>query len=236
MIQNILENILDENYIFGFADLNGLLHQKFSDFQYGISIARKLDDNIIDTIAEGPTLEYLEHYKFINSELANSAERIILELKKNDISSLVISPTISVSSERYKEFIDNLTYDVSHKLIATRAGLGWIGKTDLLVSNRFGPRIRLVSILINKEPEVINKPINKSRCGKCNICLEKCPAQAANGILWDIHTYRDNFFNAKKCKEYCEYISQKRINKKHLICGICMSICPLGKKIKEINL
>jgi epoxyqueuosine reductase QueG len=62
--------------------------------------------------------------------------------------------------------------------------------------------------------------------------LEKCPAQAANGILWDIHTYRDNFFNAKKCKEYCEYISQKRINKKHLICGILYVHCPLGKKIE----
>ena len=91
MIHNILENILDENYIYGFADLRGLLHQKFSNFQYGISIARKLDDNIINSIEEGPTLEYMEHYQFINSELTNSAEQIMLELKKNDISSLVIS-------------------------------------------------------------------------------------------------------------------------------------------------
>ena len=108
--------------------------------------------------------------------------------------------------------------------------MGWIGKTDLLINKRFGPRLRLVSILIDKKPDIIGKPVNKSRCGKCNICVKKCPAQAANGILWDINTYRDNFFNAKKCKEFCEFISHQRINKKHLICGICMSVCPVGKK------
>ncbi len=235
MIQKIIENILDDNFIYGFADLNGLLSPKFSGFSYGISIGRKLDDKIIDLIEDGPTFEYLEHYNFINSELAKVTELISIELKQANIFNYVVSPTISVLSKGFKEFIDNLTYEISHKLIATRAGLGWIGKTDLLVTKRFGPRLRLASILISEKPEFINKPINKSRCGKCKICVEKCPAQAANGILWNVNTYRDTFFDAHKCKENCSKITQKNLNEKHLICGICISVCPVGKKAQLGN-
>ena len=57
--------------------------------------------------------------------------------------------------EDYMEGLNKLKVkivDISHKMVATRAGLGWIGKADLFISSRFGPRLRLVSILINKKP------------------------------------------------------------------------------------
>jgi epoxyqueuosine reductase QueG len=53
-----------------------------------------------------------------------------------------------------------LTQLPSHKMVATRAGLGWIGKTDLFVSNKYGPRVRLASIRIDAPVSSINKPIN----------------------------------------------------------------------------
>jgi hypothetical protein len=49
-----------ENFIYGFADLTGLLHKKFSGFNYGISIGRKLDYSIVGRITGGPTLEILQ--------------------------------------------------------------------------------------------------------------------------------------------------------------------------------
>jgi len=42
-----------ENFIYGFADLTGLLSMKFNGFNYGISIGRKLDDAIVDNISDG---------------------------------------------------------------------------------------------------------------------------------------------------------------------------------------
>ena len=42
--------IPEENYIYGFADLTGLLGRKFEGFNYGISIGRKLDNSIVDNI------------------------------------------------------------------------------------------------------------------------------------------------------------------------------------------
>ena len=71
MISEIVKNSLIslDNYIYGTADLNGLINKKFSKFQYGISIGKRLDDKIIDDIIDGPTIEYYNYYNQINSEL-----------------------------------------------------------------------------------------------------------------------------------------------------------------------
>jgi epoxyqueuosine reductase len=231
-LQQILldKSLLDGTYLAGLADLRGLLDKKYGDYQYGISIGKRLDDNIIDSIQYGPTLEYYEYYRQINKELTEKALEIKKELVKIKVGSLIIKPTFSTASEEFRDYLENLTVDISHKMVATRAGLGWIGKTDLFVSKHFGPRLRLVSILINKRPADDFNPINESRCGKCNICVEKCPANAATGKLWNINVHRDSFFDAHKCREKCGQLARERLNVDIRICGICVSVCPFGQK------
>jgi len=120
-------------------------------------------------------------------------------------------------------------------MIATRAGLGWIGKTALFISDEFGPRLRLVSILINKNPDTESIPIDYSKCGQCNICVEKCPATAANGKLWNINIHRDEFFDAYKCREKCGELAKQNLNVDIRICGLCVAVCPIGKR-RRINI
>jgi hypothetical protein len=60
----------NEKFMFAFADLKGLLQEKYSGFDYGLSIARKLDDGIIDGITAGPTGTYLQEYRDANTELS----------------------------------------------------------------------------------------------------------------------------------------------------------------------
>jgi epoxyqueuosine reductase len=234
MITDILKNHLSplHEYVFGTADLTGLIDEKFGEYRFGISIGRKLDDNIIDAIVNGPTLAYYKHYNQINKELAAAAGIIKNELQKMGIASIVIEPTISKSSKEFEKHSKTLSVDVSHKMVATRSGLGWIGKTDLFLSKAFGPRLRLVSLLINQKPDKDADPIDKSRCGKCNICVDKCPAQAANGLLWDTKTHRDTFFNAHKCGDKCSELTRQSLHIDEQICGICISVCPIGRKKK----
>ena len=231
MIIEIVKNNLVplENFVYGTADLNGLIDEKFGEYHYGISIGKKLDDDIIDGIKNGPTVEYYNHYKQVNIELAKIAENIKAELKKANIESIVIEPTFHTTSKRFKKYLQTLTVDVSHKMVATRAGLGWIGKTDLFISKDFGPRLRLVSLLINRKPEINSIPIETSKCGSCKKCIEQCPPQAANGKLWNIQIHRDEFFDAHKCKEYGELVKEK-LNLEGRICGMCISVCPIGKR------
>jgi epoxyqueuosine reductase QueG len=42
-------------------------------------------------------------------------------------------------------YIDDYKTNLPHKTVATRAGLGWIGKCGLLVTNEYGPGIRCTS-------------------------------------------------------------------------------------------
>jgi epoxyqueuosine reductase len=226
MIRNIVENHLipKQEYIYGFANLQGLLPKKYSEFKFGISIGKRLNDNIIDNLSNGPTLEYYNHYNNINKDLADLTAKIHNDLSSQNINSLPIVPTISVGSKQYKKYSKSLTYDVSHKMVATRAGLGWIGKTDLLISQAFGPRLRLVTILMDQDPGCKVKPIEKSKCGDCNICVTKCPAEAANGLLWDVNIHRDLFFNPFKCREKCKELAKQKLKVNERICGLCIYI------------
>ena len=232
MINAILHHILSpsDEFIYGTANLKGLIDKKFGQYQFGISIGKRLDDRIVDAIIDGPTLEYYHHYNQINRELATIAEEIKKELQKTAIDAIVIPPTISLGSKDYEKYLSTLTYDLSHKMVATRAGLGWIGKTALFISKEFGPRLRLVSLLIDQKPDSDSIPINESRCGKCNVCVERCPARAATGQLWNISIHRDTFFNAKKCREKCGELAKQKLNVDERICGLCVAVCPVGKK------
>jgi epoxyqueuosine reductase len=235
MIEAVITNNLIPaiDYIYGFADLDGLLSGKFSGYRYGISIGRKLDDNVIDKLADGPTLEYYHYYNTINRELAETTSRICHDLLAAGIESLAVEPTIKLGSPQYEKYLSSLSYDISHKMVATRAGLGWIGKTDLFISKEFGPRLRLVTILLNLDPGINSVPVIKSRCGKCNICVEKCPAGAANGKLWNTGIHRDEFFDAHKCREKCGELAKQKLNVDERICGLCIYVCPIGNKAQQ---
>ena len=215
-----------EKYIYGFADLTGLLSRKFDGFNFGISIGRKLDDSIVDNISEGPTMEYYFHYRKINAELDLLSGRISADLNQINIDTIAIPPTVS-TEELDTIYFKTLRTDLSHKMVATRAGLGWIGKTDLLITKKFGPRLRLTSILL-KDPVIPeSKPIDISRCGTCNICVEICPAKP-NGKIWDITVDREEFFDPWKCRNQCAEFGRTRLSKDARVCGMCVAACPIG--------
>jgi len=230
-IENVIRKRIpdDGQHVWGFADLTGLLHPRFKDFNYGIVIGKKLDDNIIDSAINGPTMPYYDLYIDTNNYLAGLVFEIVADLKSLGVNCLAINPT-DTEVDRADDYEQTLRNTFSHKMVATRAGLGWIGKTDLFISKKWGPRLRLVSVLVDHPLKPLSRPIDKSRCGNCQLCVEVCPAQAATGRLWNIHVDRDEFYSARKCKETANRLSLERISKDARICGICVSVCPVGKK------
>ncbi|NQU87022.1 MAG: epoxyqueuosine reductase [Mariniphaga sp.] len=231
MVKEIIRNHLipRENYLFGFANLSGLIDEKFGDYVYGISIGKKLDDFIVDGIQEGPTIEYHKHYNEVNRALLELSEKISESLNKENIQTKIIRPTVT-TKELDTIYNETLRTELSHKMVATRAGLGWIGKTGLLVTRVFGTRLRLTTILTNTPLIAESKPFDMSLCGNCNICVVKCPAEAANGKLWNILVDRDKFFDAQKCRKKARELAKERLNSNVRICGICVAVCPIGIK------
>ncbi len=223
MIKNSVDNPKD--HIVGFADLNGLN----LPFRYGMVIGKRLDDKIIDSIEKGPTLQYFDYYHKINSDLSDLIHNIKRQIIDLGHDSIVVEPSNNGQDSNDAEYRKTLRTPISHKMIATRAGLGWIGKTDLFISKKFGPRLRLVSLLTDYPLEISEESIDKSKCGKCDICVVNCPANAASGQLWDITTDRDLFFDAHKCRNTAKELSKKLLNLDSSTCGICISVCPIGK-------
>ena len=220
----------DSQHIWGFAGLSGLLHERFKGYGYGICIGRRLDDSIIDSIVTGPNPEYLRLYKDTNIYLSEVIANVSRKLTALGIRSLTIMPT-SGRVDRSADYARTLRHDFSHKMVGTRAGLGWIGKSDLFISKKFGARLRLASILVDYPLKPLEPPIDKSRCGKCNVCVEACPANAINGKLWNTQIDRDEYYDAFKCQKKAMELSLAATGENdHEICGICIAVCPAGRK------
>lgn len=230
MIDNYITQALSDHskYLVGFADMTGLLNEKYSGYNYAISLARHLDNEIIDSINKGPNRPYFNHYNEVNQELSEAVLKISSKLTEDGFDNIPISPTVT-DDLLTDNFHTTLRMAFSHKMAATRAGIGWIGKTDLLVTKEYGPRVRLASILLKKRITEPNAPIEESMCGDCDVCTINCPAQTATGDLWNIHTDRDTFYNAFTCMEKCRELSLNNLNEHISLCGICVSICPKGR-------
>ena len=229
-IKNIISEILplENDYLIGYARLTDLLPEKYRGLDYAVVLARKLDDRIIDAIIDGPNIEYYTHYNEVNLELAKVAHSLADTIRLQGSKSLVIEPTIH-DKDLDKIFFKTLRFDFSHKMAATRAGLGWIGKTALFISGKYGPRVRLVTVLTDYPLSYCTEPINESQCGSCDLCVQHCPAQAANGKLWNIHIDRNEFFDPFACRKKALELSYQNFSKEISLCGKCIVVCPIGK-------
>jgi len=223
-----------EQWFAGFADLSGLLSDKFTGFDYAVVVGRCLDNAIIDKIKHGPTREYYAHYQQVNQELSLLIKQMGEQIKSLGSRCMGMEPTV-LDQDLDDTYWENLRVDFSHKMAATRGGLGWIGKTDLFISTEYGPRLRLAVILTDFPLTPDQPPIDKSRCGACLLCVEACPAQAANGKLWNVRVDRDEFFNAFKCRINCREQSWELLGEKLSICGICVAVCPIGREKEQVR-
>jgi len=205
-----------------YQDSYGVSKPLLSRYPFGISIAIRLSDEIIDRISEeDPTEAYVHHYKQVNALLDNMASKIAEYCEDRGCEAVSI-PASQVIDEL------KLVGIISHKAVAALAGIGWLGRSLLIVNEKFGPRIRLASILTTL-PLIANSPV-KNRCGECTICVKTCPVQAIKGVYFtERPSSREETLDARACNErLLEIESNPRFGTR--ICGICAKVCPFGKK------
>lgn len=113
----------------------------------------------------------------------------------------------------------------SFKYAAVNAGLGWIGKNDVLITEKYGPRVRLSAVLVDY-PFETGRKITESRCASCNRCVDICPHKALKGMNWDINALRNNLIDYHLCNQKRSAYIEKHGRKN--ACGLCMVVCPFG--------
>ena len=116
----------------------------------------------------------------------------------------------------------------SFKYAATRAGIGWIGKNDVVITPGYGPRVRLSAVLTDA-PLSFGKPITESKCPDgCVLCVEACPCKALHGVRWDASKQRSELIDYQRCNRMRSSFIPK-LGRKHA-CGRCLAACPFGKQ------
>lgn len=205
-----------------FADLSALPEDGRQGLPRGLSIAVALDPAIIAGIATGPTPAYHGEYQRANALLAALSEAAMAQLRAAGYRASAQAPTVGTAD------LDHLRMPLPHKTVATRAGLGWIGKCALLVTPRYGSAVRLTSVLTDA-PLPCATPIDESRCGACRVCVEACPAHAPTGETWHAGLPREAIFDAGACRPVAEARAMAA-GVDEVICGICISVCPWTRR------
>ncbi len=207
----------------GIGSLRDLPPKERGNLPIGICVAIKYPASVIRSIGNMPTKEYYDWYKKLN-------ERLDL---------LVSAGALALQMERYRavaqtrEVVGNGGEDyrttLPHKTVAVYAGLGWIGKSGLLVTETYGSMIRISSILTNA-PLQTEMPITQSKCGDCTACRDACPAGAISGNLWKFRLDRDELLDPEKCAKVAKERAKKSIGVEETICGKCIEVCPYTKR------
>ena len=197
----------------GFADMGPLVDKMLlperlkARFPRAVSLAKRLSDSVLEDIEDRPTPLYFHHYRQTNYFLDRGAFLLADRIQEMGFASLAIPASQIVDWEKQRGH-------VPHKAVALAAGLGWIGRNNLLVTREFGARVRLVTVLTDLPLET-GRPLDFG-CGECVRCLAPCPAGAIG---------RDPAaFDHIRCYEMLDDFRRRHVVSQH-ICGVCVKAC-----------
>ena len=148
---------------------------------------------------------YLTDYHTIIKDKLN---QLLLKIKETD------------NSINGRVFCDSAP--IFERYFAQKAGLGFIGKNNCFISEKFGSFVFIGEIIIDKELEY-DYALTKS-CLACDKCIKFCPTGALSEFC----------LNAEKCISY-QTIEKKTTISEELAakaknrifgCDICQDVCP----------
>lgn len=203
----------------GFGNLTELPEDVRSGLPVGICVAVKYPKEVIEGIAVLPTIDYYNQYNSLNKRLD-----MLVTISSDLLNALGYHAEARTIDKVIQSDIDYTTI-LPHKTVATRADIGWIGKSALLVTKEYGSMVRISTILTDA-PLKTAKPINTSKCGNCELCKIACPAEAISGKLWSVDVYRDELFNAELCRKTARERAAKGFGTEITLCGKCIYVCP----------
>ena len=230
--------------VFGVADVSSLwegqIHleprEGLRHLIHGVVMGHRLSQAVLQSIVDRPTLVYKHHYQRVNLLLDRAALMVARAIQSQGYDALPIA------ASQLTDW-DNLLAHVSHRAVGALAGLGWIGRSTLLVHPQFGAQVRYVTVLTDMPLEHGDSPEMECRvksadsrdarpqletqnsklgtrfvmgCGDCRKCIEVCPAAAIREAKED--------FQVQRCHEKLKQFSKAKGIGVY-ICGLCVRVC-----------
>ncbi len=199
--------------LFGVADITevkkefALSQEVIKGMDRAVSVAVRLSSGILEEIIDAPTRLYFHHYRCANTFLDQAAFQLSQYIQRKGYRALPIPASQIVDWQKQSAHL-------SHKKVAVLAGLGWLGRNNLVVNKKLGAQFRLATILTDM-PLKADKPAADT-CGNCRACVAACPAGAIkeNAIGFD----------HQRCFEKLKDFQKQRLVDQ-FICGVCVTNC-----------
>ena len=178
-------------------------------------------------VETAPSIYYHELYNTVN---------ILLDIKAYEISNYLTEmgyPSIYLPRDGYGDInvlLKNPMAFFSHKHAAYLAGMGSFGENNVLLTKKYGPRVRFTSIFTSAKMEG-DTIKGEDLCTHCHRCSTLCPVNAIQRV--ELQESED--FPLPMDKITCAKRSKKL--RKNFIspCGICIKVCPVGSDRKLFN-
>lgn len=128
-------------------------------------------------------------------------------------------------------FVDSNT--LPERYIAYLAGVGFIGKNNLVITKKYGSYVFLGEIITDLEIYDEDKgtfdDINLFKeCGECNICYTECPTKAINSVRKNCNICLSYLTQKKELKDW----EMEKLEGRIFGCDSCQSKCPYNENIE----
>jgi len=199
---------------------NETLIQHGSIICIGVSYRTPIIDCIDSETANGVDYQlwnkYALEYNRLNQILNQMAKDIAAQFN-----GIPLAATIGGMINKINHVSDYFGMVISHRVVAENSGLGWRGKNQLIIHDRFSCAIRFASIIVPYPLKYGEK--SNSKCGSCTACEDVCSFIRNREKLPD---YREN------CRKYILFLKSQGIEKE--ICGKCIKACHQNSIFNDI--
>ena len=184
-----------------------------------IALGMEISNSALQTT---PSSIYSKHYDTINEALNSGAHKLVKSLEGKGYRSMTFPETDSYAIlwKQYRAGYTGFVPCFNHMAVAIASGLGKLGRCGVVLTRQFGARQRWVSIVTEARlpfGEEMREELclEKKKPGSCGKCRDACPIHAVSWGGTDV----------RKC-----WIHWTTLRDKGLACGICIKVCPVGKR------
>lgn len=186
-----------------------------------ISIGYRLNYTSIQNLPMSRSAYMLEH-DYANRHLDWASHKIVRFLEKRGFKAIGFDAGAGFYHEAGKG-PKRFAGDISHKHAAVACGLGKFGLNNLVINPKWGPRIRLATVITNAELKY-DDPLDENPCltDRCEECVKACPVHALDGWKGNYDPNIGWIIEKRRCYEYM-FMTLKGQR-----CGLCIKACPIG--------
>jgi epoxyqueuosine reductase len=179
-----------------FVDISGLPAKQTQGFCKAILFCKALSRKFIIDMRNNLQIE---HDEFVEKEHETDelADWLAAYIRQKGYRAYSQSEQNHMKNGNYDE--ETRSSILPHKTIARAAGLGFIGKNNLLVTQDYGCTFSMCTVLTDAPISAESHPAFFSKCGKCDVCKKACPAQAIHGNEWTLNGGREAVVDVSKC-------------------------------------